>query len=395
MSCRRAMLRVATGASAVLLAGANAIAQTPDMQSTATASMSEAASAAQVRVVVQDAIRRVSPAIVRIETVGGASAGGGDEDRGPVFRQADGPTTGVIWDSAGWIITSSFNFLRDPSIITVTLSDGRRLVARLVARDAPLRLALLRVDAANLPAPSWGPRGDLRVGQRVMAAGFGFGSREPAVSLGVLSAIDRMNGVALQSDAKTSPANYGGPLFDLDGRVLGVCVPMGAGEDEAAGVDWYDSGIGFAVAVDVMRTRLPRLMRGESLHRGVIGVFIESRDPVIGMENAPTASMPAGLPQTIPLDGLLVTQPPRGPAADAGMRQGDVITAIDGQAATRLIHFRRIVARKAAGDSLKLEWRRGTQKFDAEMKLVSLEQLRATSQPASDSQPTSSAPAAP
>jgi len=68
------------------------------------------------------------------------------------------------------------------------------------------------------------------------------------------------------------------------------------------------------------------------------------------------------------------------------MRQGDVIAAVDGQPTTRLIHFRRIVARKAAGDSLKVEWRRGDQKFEAEMKLVSLEQLRAASQPTSDAQ---------
>ncbi len=205
-------------------------------------------SAAELRAVVQHAIQIASPAIVRIDTVGGAQPVADEgQQQVPGFRQADGPTTGVIWSNDGWIVTSSFNFLRDPSIITATLSDGRRLVAKLVARDLPNRLALLKVDAVDLPKPGFGTVGDTRVGQRVLVAGFGFSSTTPAVSLGVISARERMNGVALQTDAKTSPANYGGPLFDLDGRVLGVIVPLGASEDEAAGVDWYDSGIGFAV----------------------------------------------------------------------------------------------------------------------------------------------------
>ena len=93
------------------------------------------------------ALRAVRPSIVRIDTIGGLQP----EQRAPVggrragagFRQADGPTTGLIWSADGYVITSSFNFIRDPSIITVTLHDGRRFVARLIARDRPARLALL------------------------------------------------------------------------------------------------------------------------------------------------------------------------------------------------------------------------------------------------------------
>ncbi|MFN0138441.1 MAG: S1C family serine protease [Phycisphaerae bacterium] len=350
-------------------------------------------SASELRSVVQDAIRIASPAIVRIDTVGGAQPVA-SEGQPPTagFRQADGPTTGVIWTSDGWIVTSSFNFLRDPSIITVTLHDGRRLVAKLVARDHPNRLALLKVDATDLPIPQFAASSELRVGQRVLVAGFGFSSSAPAVSLGVLSARDRMNGVALQTDAKTSPANYGGPLFDLDGRVLGIVVPLGASEDEAAGVDWYDSGIGFAISNEQVNRRLPRLQKGESLERGLMGIFLETRDPVEGIDTP--ASTPEDKPKlTIPTDGCLVTLDPLGPALDAGMRYGDVLLSVDGEPTTRLIHFRRAIAKHAAGDTVNVSWRRDRETFAAEIKLVTRASLRPpASQPASgpaDSQPTS------
>lgn len=350
-------------------------------------------SAAELRAVVQDAIHMATPAIVRIDTVGGAQAVAEEgRQQAAGFRQADGPTTGVVWSRDGWIVTSSFNFLRDPSIITVTLADGRRLVAKLVARDLPNRLALLKVEAADLPAPRFAATADARVGQRVVAAGFGFASTTPAVSLGVLSGRDRMNGVALQTDAKTSPANYGGPLFDLEGRVLGVIVPLGATEDEAAGVDWYDSGIGFAITVEQVNRRLPRMQKGESLERGLMGIFLETRDPTESVETP--ATTPEGKPKlTIPGDGCLVTVDPVGPALAAGLRFGDVLLSVDDQPTTRLIHFRRAIAKRAAGDTVKVTWRRESEQFSAEIKLVKRSDLRPpASQPtsdAADSQPTS------
>ncbi len=338
---------------------------------------SSAALSDQQPLVFQRALRAVAPSIVRIDTIGGAQPVRLETDKlqrqrvAPGFRQADGPTTGLVWSSDGYILTSSFNFVRDPVIITVTLSDGRRCVARLVARDQPARLALLKIDAADLPAPQWVDYDQLRPGQWALAAGLGYGSDEPAVSVGILSALRRMSGQAVQTDAKISPANYGGPLFDVDGRVIGICVPMGPGEDELAGVEWYDSGIGFAIHLDYIRRRITRLQQGQDLHRGLIGVFFDTHEPVVGVEPARSEEDARS-----PVAGLRIIGETRGPAAEAGLQAGDVITHVDGQPTLRLVDFRRMVARKAAGDTIAVDYRRGDQAATLTLRLAAAEDFQ-------------------
>ena len=137
----------------------------------------------------QSVIRTAKPFVVRIDTVGGAqpsSASGqpqaDDEDtpdregdpgpsfprpvRDPVgsrFPLADGPTTGIIFGSDGLILTSSFNFVRRPALVTVKLADGRQFVADVVGRDQVRKLALLKINATDLPVPQWVPSEDVRV----------------------------------------------------------------------------------------------------------------------------------------------------------------------------------------------------------------------------------------
>jgi len=340
---------------------------------------SAAALAEQQQLVFRHALRTVAPSIVRIDTIGGAQPVRLETDTvqrqhvAPGFRQADGPTTGLIWSSDGYILTSSFSFVRDPVIITVALSDGRRCVARLVARDRPARLALLKVEAAGLPTPQWVDCDQLRPGQWALAAGFGHGSDEPAVSVGILSALRRMSGQAVQTDAKISPANYGGPLFDVEGRVIGICVPMGPGENELAGVEWYDSGIGFAIHLDHIRRRIARLQQGEDLRRGLIGVFFDTREPDVGAEPAEGEADARSA-----IAGLRIIGQTRGPAAEAGLQAGDVITHIDGEPTPRLVDFRRIVARKAAGDTVTVDYRRGEQAATLRLKLAAAEDFRSS-----------------
>lgn len=319
------------------------------------------------------ALRAVRSSIVRIDTIGGLQpeqrdpVGGGRAGAG--FRQADGPTTGLIWSADGYVITSSFNFIRDPSIITVTLHDGRRFVAKLIACDRPARLALLKIEAADLPVPRVLARDQLRPGQWALAAGCGHGSDTPAVSVGIVSAVDRMSGLAVQTDAKVSPANYGGPLFDLAGRVIGVCVPMGPGEDEIADAQWYDSGIGFAVDAELIGSRIARLRQGRELKRGLMGVSLDTRAAVVGLTPRDPVDQP-------PTDGLRIDAEPRGPAADAGLREGDVITHLDGIPVPRLPNLRRVLARKVAGDPLAVTYRRGQNVRTATLTLASAEAFR-------------------
>ena len=326
------------------------------------------------QLVFRHALEVVSPAIVRIDTIGGAQPvqqemNAMQQQRVTAgFRQADGSTTGVIWSADGYIITSSFNFVRDPVVITVRLADGRRFVAELIVRDAESKLALIKIDAADLPVPRWIEREVLQPGQWVLAAGWGYDSDQPAISVGILSASSRMSGRAVQTDAKISPANYGGPLFDIEGRVIGICVPMGLSEDELAGVEWYDSGIGFAIIGKHIRRRMPRLMSGQDLQRGLLGINLDPRETVVG-EQAET--------------GLRIIGEPRGPAAEAGLQTGDLIVRIDGAPTPRIVDFKRMIARKAAGDTVTVDYTHEGMAMSAILTLASPEDFRAipTSKP--------------
>jgi serine protease Do len=309
---------------------------------------------------------------VKIETVGGAlpvqmrDDGEGREVARPEFRKSDGPTTGVIWSAEGEILTSTFNVLRDPSVITVTLHDGRRYVAKLVARDYAMRVALLKIDAEGLSAvrlPAlgggvWpgetGGKPVPQTGQWSVVAGFGHGGAEATLSTGIVSAVGRMLGCAIQTDAKISPANYGGPVVNLDGEMLGLCVPADGAQSESAvaGLQWYDSGIGFAISSDVLRERLERLRRGENLQRGWIGVSFVEESPQT--QATTTATSGPSLPRDSSILRVVEVQE-GGPAHAADVRAGDIITGIDGQPVSNRLQLMRVLVRKAAGDSVSLE----------------------------------------
>ena len=284
---------------------------------------------------------RIEPAVVTIETIGGAlppseQAGGRPPGRGG-FQLADGPTTGLVYRADGLILTSSFNFVRDPSVITVTLADGRQFVAEMLARDEIHKLTMLRIDATDLPTPRWCPRDDVRVGIWAIALGRGFGAERSAVTVGILSALERFDGLVVQTDAKLSPGNYGGPLIDIEGRVIGICLPMAASRGEMAGVAFYDSGVGFAIPGWRIERVAERLARGEWVRRGWIGVRIE-----------PAAS-----------GGVGITSVPEGsPAHAAGLEAGDVIVGIDDVDVADPTDLQRIMVTRTDGETIAVRIRR-------------------------------------
>ncbi len=238
------------------------------------------------------------PFLVRIETVGGSqppelvladpdSAGSEDgrprrrtqfrDAPGSDFVVADGPTTGIVYSSDGYIVASSFNFVRQPLLISATFADGRRLAAELVARDQVRKIALLKVETTGLTVPTWRQDDDVCVGEWAVALGLGFGGSHPSVTAGIISALNRMHGNAVQTDAKLSPANYGGPLCDIQGRVIGICVPMAQRPGELAGIELYDSGVGFAVPKSRVDEIVAALREGGSIYRGWLGISIDPR----------------------------------------------------------------------------------------------------------------------
>lgn len=296
---------------------------------------------------VVEAVNRVAPSVVRIETVGGL-------ERVNKVLFGLGPTTGLVIDSSGYIISSSFNFVNKPASILVRLPDGTRKPAKLIARDHNCQLALLKIEVDHpLPVPEAAPQSEMRVGQWCVAVGRTFEESRPNMAVGILSAVGRVWGKALQTDARVSPNNYGGPLVDIYGRVMGVLVPLSPqSADEVAGIEWYDSGIGFAIPLEAIQKVLPRLRKGEDLYAGVAGVFMQAKNVYTG-------------------DTIIGSCRPNSPAAKAKFKAGDRIVEIGGRKVTRAAEVKQEISRHYGGDKLHVVVERGKQRIEADLELIS------------------------
>ena len=188
---------------------------------------------------VRAATKIAAPAVLRVETFGGL------EKVGDVLVSS-GPSTGLAISEDGYVLCSAYSFVQQPTSVLVTLPSGKRAAAELIARDHSRMLVLLKVNSEEKLTPAeFVSRDEMQVGQTAIALGKTFDAKTPNVSVGILSATHRIWDKAIQTDAKISPSNYGGPLIDLHGRVLGILVPMSPqGEGALAGAEWYDSGIG-------------------------------------------------------------------------------------------------------------------------------------------------------
>lgn len=293
---------------------------------------------------IRAAVERVAPSVVRIETAGVSETVLASAAEA---IPASGPSTGIVVEEGGWVLATSFAVPRDAVEAIVVMPDatvpgGQRRVARVVGRDLSRGLVLLRVDGAGLtPVPEWVPRAELAVGQWTIAVGRAWDLAVPSVAVGILSATNRSWGRSVQTDASISPANYGGPLIDIGGRVIGILAPLPA--DTAGmnlGTELYDSGIGFAVPLADMLRVLPRLKNGETLSPGVLGIGYSARDPFTG-------------------EARIATCRPGSPAAKAGLRAGDLIVAANGRPVTRIAELRHVLAPLYAGDTLTITVERG------------------------------------
>lgn len=293
------------------------------------------------------AIAKVAPCVVQIRTIGGLDTIGQGQRE---ILKGQGPTTGVIVSADGFIISSSFNFANKPAAITVSLPNAKEPVnARIVAMDHTRMLTLLKVEATDLPTPTVAPKDDVQVGQWSLALGKVWGegaSAPPSVSVGIVSAKDRIWGRAIQTDAKVSPVNYGGPLIDLHGRVIGILAPLSPqSSDETAGVEWYDGGIGFAIPLEDLSRVLPRLKEGKDLKKGVLGVRLKSNDRYSVMPTIASVAIGSA-------------------AAKAGMQPGDEIVGIDEKPVVRTAQFMHVLDNKYEGDRVHLKIKRGEQTLD-------------------------------
>ncbi len=289
---------------------------------------------------------RVAPSVVQIRTIGGLDVVDGT-------LLADGPTTGLVISPDGYILSSAVNFAQQPASIVVTLGSGRQVPAKLIATDHSRMLVLLKAEGAtDLPVPELAMAGAAKPGQWAVAIGRTFRVDRTNITVGIISAVNRMYGKAIQTDADVSNANYGGPLVDIHGRVLGLLVPMSPqATSELAGTEWYDSGIGFAVPLAPLAERIERMKKGEDQRAGLLG---------IGMKTANVHSAAA----------QLSVVRPDSPAGQAGFKKGDKIIEVDGKAIRTQSDLRFALGTVYGGDSVRVVAKRGEERVEGVVKLV-------------------------
>jgi S1-C subfamily serine protease/predicted esterase len=298
---------------------------------------------------VKKATRQVGPSVVQIQTSGGTDVIGSGP-RGAQVRKGMGPTTGLILTADGYIASSAFNFANKPSSIDVAVpGHSSRYIAKVIATDTTRMITLLKIEASGLPVPAPSPKGNIKVGQTALALGRTLEpdhNKSPSVSEGIVSAVERIWGKAIQTDAKVSPANYGGPLVDLEGRVLGVLVPASPhAEGETAGIEWYDSGIGFAIPLEDILAVLPRLKQGQDLKKGVLGITAKGQDRY------------SVLPE-------IAAVLPGSAAAKVGIKPGDIITEVDGKPVVNMAQVLHKLGTKYEGDTVAVKLKRGKEEIN-------------------------------
>ncbi|MEX1172612.1 MAG: trypsin-like peptidase domain-containing protein [Chloroflexota bacterium] len=266
-----------------------------------------------------DVAARVSPAVVRITTTGNVNT-----DLGVIPETGVG--SGVIYESNGWILTNR-HVVQGSEEMQVELNDGRILTGKVYGIDTLTDLAIVKVEATGLPTAALGDSNALKVGQLVVAIGSPLGTYSNSVTSGIVSAKGRtittdgnqtLNNL-IQTDAAINPGNSGGPLLDASGQVVGINTAIARDSN----------GIGFAIPIDIARPIMAQAVAGEKLARPYMGVSYRT----ITRQLAEAEELPVN--QGAVIGGGSGNSPaiqPGTPAADAGLREGDIIVRINDQA---------------------------------------------------------------
>jgi serine protease Do len=260
-------------------------------------------------------------------------------------RVEHGIGTGVIVSPEGYIVTNN-HVVDGATDIRVTMSDRRILPAKLIGTDPLTDLAVIKIEGTNLPNVPWGDSKALHPGQTVLAFGNPFGFRF-TVTRGIVSALNRPNpysddarkpGQFIQTDAAINPGNSGGPLVNARGEVIGINTflisPSGS-----------FSGMGFAIPTQIVRPTVETLIKYGKAEHGYMGVGISDITP----ENSKFFEVSNN-------QGAVVSQvQPNSPAAKAGLKVGDVITAIDGASVSDAGALQAEVSAKRPGTKIELQ----------------------------------------
>jgi serine protease Do len=300
----------------------------------------------------EEFFRRFDPTQPQGGDSGSGGSGGNSGGAQPRTREAGSLGSGFIVSPDGYIVTNNhliagLTGTGTVDTVTVTTTDRKEYTARIVGRDDTSDLALLKIEGQNLPYVRWGDSTKARVGDWVIAIGdpYGVGS---TVTAGIISALHRgITGAGaydryIQTDAAINMGNSGGPMFDLNGNVIGInsalISPTGA-----------SVGIGLAIPAEAAKPVIDSLMRGQRPQRGYLGIGLQPLDEDI----APTLGLPKDSGE------IVRSVVPGQPGARAGLVQGDVIVRVNGQQVTPDQTVSYLIANTPVGSRVPLEIVRG------------------------------------
>ncbi|MGQ0812018.1 MAG: Do family serine endopeptidase [Nitrospiraceae bacterium] len=262
---------------------------------------------------------------------------------GPHGRPDQSAGSGVILDSSGYIVTNN-HVVDNASQITVTLSDRREFPAKVVGTDPKTDLAVIKIEAKDLPSLKWAEFDKLQVGDLVLAVGSPFGLSS-TVTLGIISALGRGNvGIAdyedfIQTDAAINPGNSGGALVSISGELIGINTAIFS---RTGGSE----GIGFAIPSSIALDIVDSLTKTGKVVRGWMGVAIQEITPAL----AKSFKIPEQR------KGVLISDVnDNGPSAAAGMKRGDVVIGFNGKEIQSVSQLRNMVARTVVGKDAQVK----------------------------------------
>jgi serine protease Do len=305
------------------------------------------------------AVDKVTPAVVTIQVTQGGFLGG-----------ATGSGSGFIFDSSGLLLTNK-HVVEGAEELTVVLNDGRSYPGTVYGIDTLTDLAIVTIEATDLPAAPIGTSAGLEPGQLAIAIGNPLGNYENTVTTGVVSGLGRriratdatqtsseqLNNL-IQTDAAINPGNSGGPLVNSAGQVIGV--------NTAVSTD--AQGLGFAIPIDVAKPIMQQAADGEELVRPFIGVFYVPVTPAIAEEQ----NLPVEYGALIAASGNENPVFPGSPADEAGLQEGDIIVGIDGAQVTVDTDLSMLILPHEPGDTITLRVLRGNSAQEVEVTLGEL-----------------------
>ena len=305
-------------------------------------------------------LKTTMPAIVNVAVQGimpGTLRGGQDEDEVQDKQPKQTPQpprkfqsigSGVIIDPKAGIIITNDHVVRNATLVTVTLNDGRRLKAKIIGGDSETDIAVLKIDAKNLKSLAIGDSDKIEVGDFVVAIGNPFGlnsfGNSQSATFGIISAMKRsdlnIEGIEnfIQTDAAINPGNSGGALVNANGELIGI---------NTAIISLYGGsvGIGFAIPINMAKDVAQQIIKFGSVHRGLMGVFVQPLTPELALA--------MGHPESF--QGALIAQVNAGsPAETAGLKAGDVIMQINDTKITQAAQVKTTISLLRVGSDAKI-----------------------------------------